>query len=138
VIVLAPNTRLDTESGKKLPPEIKISFKVKGKIRAQIRKTKGRRIRFRTANAVVGVKGTDFVVEFKNKETTVATVEGLVNMKSALTQNSTDIPAGRMCSVSAIGNVMPLREIAGDIMSDVEITGKKMEESDISGEKITM
>jgi len=138
VIVMAPDTRMDVDSDEKLPPEIESSSRVDGKIRAQIRKTDGRKIRFKTANALVGVKGTDFVIEFKNKATTVATVKGLVNMQSSVTENSVDIPAGRMSSVSAAGDVLPLREIAGDIMSDVEIAGKKMEESDVSGQKISM
>jgi ferric-dicitrate binding protein FerR (iron transport regulator) len=97
-----------------------------------------RRIKIKTATAVIGVKGTDFVTEFKEETTVVGTVDGLVNMSSLKTKQSVDIPPGKMSSVSPSGEVMPLSEIAGELLKGVEFAGKKMDSKDIAGEKIKM
>jgi len=109
---------------------------ISGKIRARVQKSRRQSIRFSTVNAVIGVKGTDFIVSYLDEKTQVATVEGLVNLSSKETTQSIDIPPGKMSEVSPSGEVMALREIAGDILSGVEIAGEKMTESDISGEPI--
>ncbi len=107
-----------------------------GKIRAHIKKKKKRRIRFRTANAIIGVKGTDFVVEHINRTTTVGTREGLVNMASAKSGKNIDIPPGKMSSISPSGEVMPLSEFAGELMKGVEFAGERMRTNDMAGEKM--
>ena len=109
-----------------------------GKIRAKIKKIKKRRIEIRTANAVIGVKGTEFIVEYVNKQTTVGTLEGLVNMESTVTQKSIDIPPGKMTSVSPLGEVMSLKDIAGELMKGVEFAGEQMKEEDFSGERLKL
>ena len=109
---------------------------ISGKIRAQINKSRRQKIRVATPNAIIGVKGTDFVVSYEDGKTRVATMEGLVNLASSATDQSVDIPPGKMSEVSPSGEVMTLREIAGDILSGVEIAGEKMSTEDISGKRI--
>jgi len=110
-------------------------FSFEGKIRAKIRKS-GSRIRFKSVNAEINIKGTEFVAENVSNTTTVATLEGVVNLSSVKTGTSIDIPPGKMSSVSAAGEVMPLSEIAGEILKGVESAGEKMKEEDIAGKKI--
>ena len=109
-----------------------------GKIRAKVKRIKRRRIEIRTANAVIGVKGTEFIVEYVNKQTTVGTLEGLVNMESSITKKSIDIPPGKMTSVSPLGEVMSLKDIAGELMKGVEFAGEQMKEEEFSGERVKM
>gem|GEM_PF-1485234 len=58
-----------------------------GKARFRIRKKRGARRRFnlRTANAVIGVKGTDFIVDTGGGETNLMTIEGAVSLANILT-----------------------------------------------------
>ena len=113
-------------------------FVTYGKIRAKIQKTRRKKIRIRTLTAIVGVKGTDFVTEYKEETTTVGTMTGLVNLASIKTRGSVDIPPGQMASISPMGEVMPLEEFAGELLKGFEFTGEKMEEDDISGERIPL
>lgn len=136
LIMLAQNTRLVTTDSGEESTLSRLVMKIYGKIRAQIQKTQSRNIRFATPNAVIGVKGTDFVVRYRDEQTTVATVEGLVNMMSSTTSDNIDIPPGKMSSVLMDGEVLSLSDIAGEIMTGVEIAGEKMKESDFSGERI--
>jgi|APSaa5957512622_1039677.scaffolds.fasta_scaffold27516_2 hypothetical protein len=107
-----------------------------GKLRAKVKKSKKRSLTVRTATAVIGVKGTDFIVEHVNNLTTVGTLKGLVNMKSNTNQQEIDIPPGKMCSVSAAGEVLALEEFAGKLLTNMEFAGEQMEAEDFSGEKI--
>lgn len=106
-----------------------------GKIRARVKKSQGT-FQVKTSTATIGVKGTDFIVDFSGTETTVGTLEGLVNMKSNASGQDLDIPPGKMSSVSSGGEVMKLTDISGTLLTGVEIAGEKMPEKDISGEKI--
>lgn len=107
-----------------------------GKLRAKVKKSDQGTMEITTATAVIGVKGTDFVVEYANNLTTVGTLKGLVNMKSSVNQQEIDIPPGKMCSVSAAGEVLSLEEFAGKLLTNMEFAGEKMEADDFSGEKI--
>jgi hypothetical protein len=107
-----------------------------GKILSRIRKSQKSNLRFKTANAVINIRGTEFVAEYENNMTTVATYKGLVNLSSAKTGLNIDIPPGKMSSISYAGEVLPLSEIAGDILEGVEFAGEKMSEKDIAGKKI--
>ena len=107
-----------------------------GKIRLQIKKTKAQQTLVRTKTAVIGVKGTDFIVSYENQVTSVATFEGLVNMVSITNQYQIDIPPGKMSSVSPAGDVAPLSEIAGEIMKGLEFAGERLSDFDISGKRI--
>jgi hypothetical protein len=135
-VLLASDTQLVVESPIPQTEIRRLILRVFGKIRARIQRTRERQIQITTRNAVIGIKGTDFVVEFRHDITTVATVTGLVNLTSVAMGSSIDIPPGKMTSIAADGQVMPLREIAGDILSDVEIAGEKASEEDISGRRI--
>lgn len=139
-IYIAPSSEIQlTEEviGEKNSSFSQIIKLIYGKIRAKIQSSKKRRIAVKTATATIGVKGTEFITEYKNDLTTVGTMEGLVNMESNKTKESIDIPAGKMASVSPVGEVLPLEEFAGELMEGVEFAGKPMETDEISGEKIT-
>ncbi len=58
-----------------------------GKARLKVTKSRRskRRFRLRTANAVIGVKGTDFVVDTNGVETNILTLEGTVGLANIKT-----------------------------------------------------
>lgn len=135
-VLLAPWSKLtiQIQSGK---PAVKTAqFKFEGKLRARIRRTRSKRYRFKSANAEVNIKGTEFVAAYANQVTTVATLHGLVNLASLQTGASLDIPVGKMSAISAAGEVLPLSEIAGEILKGVEISGKPLSEEEIAGERL--
>lgn len=137
-ITLAPWAKLaiiEKTTKKALTISTSVLFTFDGKIRAKIRKSRDRGRRFKSANAEINIKGTEFVAEYANRMTTVATLEGLVNMASLSSGLNTDIPPGKMSSVSADGTVLPLSEIAGEILKGVESAGEKLTEEDIAGKK---
>ena len=55
----------------------KARFKIKGKLK---RKSKKKRFQIRTVTALVGVRGTDFVVGASNTETSLLTISGSVSV----------------------------------------------------------
>ena len=137
-IILAPSAKLtiiEKMTKSALTTSKSQLFSFEGKIRAKVKKSRSR-IRFKSVNAEINIKGTEFVAEYVGGVTTVATVEGLVNMSSVNSGTDIDIPPGKMSSVSAAGEVMPLSEIAGEILKGVESAGEKMAEEDIAGKKI--
>lgn len=139
VIVLTSFSRITlsqktTRAG--LKKTVKQGFAFEGKLRAQIKRRKSVRLWFKSANTLIDIKGTDFIAEYKSNRTTVATLQGLVKISSLLTGSEIDIPPGKMSSISAAGEVLPLSEITGEILSDVEIAGKKLTEKEIAGEKL--
>ena len=113
-----------------------IDLNLTGKLRALVNRRPDRSFQVRTVNAVVGVKGTDFVVEEAASQTRVATFNGLVALASAQNGQSVDVPAGKQGAISPSGEVMPLTEIAGDILSGVEIAGKKLSIEEAAGSKV--
>lgn len=136
VVYLGPNSALDlsAEQGKEA---MKIDLNLTGKLRALVNRRPDRSFQVRTVNAVVGVKGTDFVVEEAGSQTRVATFNGLVALASAKSGQSVDVPPGKQGSISPSGEVMPLTEIAGDILSGVEIAGKKLSIEEAAGSKVS-
>lgn len=73
-----------------------------GKIRAKIAKRKKRsRIRFKTATAVIGIKGTVFESTASAEATTVETVQGIVGVTDPEGKGEVLIKAGEMTSVAA-------------------------------------
>ncbi|MCP4296003.1 MAG: FecR domain-containing protein [Proteobacteria bacterium] len=138
VILIAPNSRLkiNQEKSKGISVVTRYMAKIFGKIRSRVRKSKKHRFTVRTVNATIGVKGTDFVVEYQHQKTTVGTLEGLVEMASEVNKKSISIPPGKMSSIPVDGEVMPLSDIAGKLLSGVEIAGEMMKEDDISGKKL--
>jgi len=132
---LGPNSTLDIRT-KVTPSVTKITLKLSGKLRAMVNHRVGRSFRIRTVNAVVGVKGTDFVTESTGKQTRVGTLKGLVSLASNKTGGTVDVPAGKQGSVSISGEIMPLTEIAGDILEGVEIAGKQLNLNESAGQRI--
>lgn len=109
-----------------------------GKVRARIQKTKRQRVAVVTQTATIGVKGTEFITEYVDEVTKVGTLDGLVSLTSLKSQDSVDIPKGKMGSVSPVGELMPVEEFAGELMEGVEFAGEVMEVEEISGEKIEL
>ena len=138
-LFLAPSAKLEiTEQliGESKQGIKRFIFDIFGKIRLQIKKTKKKQLRIKTQTAVIAIKGTDFIVSYENGTTTVATIEGLVNMVSIKSRQTIDIPSGKMSSISLSGEIMPLSEISGEILKGVDFAGERLTESDISGEPL--
>lgn len=139
-IFIGPSTRLDvtTQLSREEKGVKKFFLSVWGKIRAQVKKSDSKRVIVKTPSATVGVKGTDFVVEYKDEKTRVGTLEGLVNMQSNVTENAVDIPANTMSGVSSTGDVLPVEAFAGGLLKGLEFAGEQVEEEDFSGGKLKM
>jgi len=138
-VFLGPSSKLTLDQSiiqKEIGPIKRFFLTIFGKLRAKVKKSNKTSLTVKTATAVIGVKGTDFIVEYANDLTTVGTLKGLVNMKSSANQQEIDIPPGKMCSVSAAGEVLPLEEFAGKLLINMEFAGEQMESEDFSGEKI--
>ena len=76
VIFLAPKTEIQFEEKletKGLAKIINRKLKLKGRLLARIQRKTATQIQVRTPNAIVGVRGTEFVVEFLSKATNVGT-----------------------------------------------------------------
>jgi hypothetical protein len=139
-VFIGPSTKLDvqTQIAKEKKGVKKFFLSVWGKLRAQVRKGDSKRVIVRTPSATVGVKGTDFVVEYRDQKTRVGTLQGLVNLASNQSQNSVDIPANKMSGVSATGDVLPVSAFAGELLEGVEFAGEAIEEEEFSGGKLKM
>ncbi len=136
VIFLAPKTEILFEEKletKGLAKIINRKLKLKGRLLARIQRNPETRIQIRTTNAIVGVRGTEFVVEFLSKATNVGTIKGTVNLSSLTTGDSIDLEAGTMSSVHASGEVIPKTEFSGELMQDFEFAGESMSEKDSAG-----
>mgnify|MGYP007115335037 FL=1 len=92
----------------------------------------------RTTNAIVGVKGTEFVTEFINKTTNVGTIKGLVSLTSLANNQSVELKEGTMSSVNIDGEVLQPSEFSGILMRDFEFAGEKMSGEDAAGKKIKL
>ena len=80
----------------------KISFAFKGKIRAKIKKRlKKGMIHFKTATALIGVKGTDFEAIASEGSSEVATLEGLVGVSDPSGAGEVDVAEGMMTTIAA-------------------------------------
>ena len=80
-IFLAPNSEIKFEEKVKLvglAKKINRSFNLSGRLLAKIKNNLSRETNIRTVNAIVGVKGTDFIVEYVNDNTRVGKIEGTV------------------------------------------------------------
>ena len=75
---------------------VELNLKI-GKAKFKVKKRKRRSFRVRTANAMVGVKGTEFVVMTNGSSTSVATLSGLVALASIENPAlSVNIPKGKI------------------------------------------
>lgn len=96
-----------------------------------------RQVSIRTPNAVVSVRGTEFVVQFLQQETAVGTLEGLVEL-TAPDGASVEVPAGSRSGVNASGTVLPLSAFAGEMLKDFEFAGEQMDAGGAAGERIDL
>ena len=138
---IAPDTEIKFKENKKkkgLSNIINRNLTLKGRLLAKIRKNLARPIQIRTPNAIVAVKGTEFVTEFIQGITNVGTIKGLVSMTSIVNNKSVELKEGTMSSVNIDGEVMPPSEFSGKLMQDFEFAGEKMSEEDAAGKKIKL
>ena len=140
-IFLAPKTEILFEEKLEIKGSKRIlnrTLKLKGRLLARIQRSDETPIQIRTPNAIVGVKGTEFVVEFLSKATNVGTLKGTVNLSSLTTGDSIDLKAGTMSSVHASGEVLPITEFSGELMQDFEFAGESMSEKDSAGKSTSL
>ena len=140
-VFLAPDTEIKFKENKKKKGLFNIinrNLTLKGRLLAKIRKNLARPIQIRTPNAIVAVKGTEFVTEFIQGITNVGTIKGLVSMTSIVNNKSVELKEGTMSSVNIDGEVMPPSEFSGKLMQDFEFAGDKMSEEDAAGKKIKL
>ena len=140
-VFIAPDTEIKFKENKKkkgLSNIINRNLTLKGRLLAKIRKNLSRPIQIRTPNAIVAVKGTEFVTEFIQGITNVGTIKGLVSMTSIVNNKSVELKEGTMSSVNIEGTVMPPSEFSGKLMQDFEFAGDKMSEEDAAGKKIKL
>ncbi len=140
-VFLAPDTEIkfkENKTKKRLSNIINRNLTLKGRLLAKIRKNLARPIQIRTPNAIVAVKGTEFVTEFIQQITNVGTIKGLVSMTSVVNNKSVELKEGTMSSVNIDGEVMPPLEFSGKLMQDFEFAGDKMSEEDAAGKKIKL
>ena len=140
-VFLAPDTEIKFKENKKkkgLSNIINRNLNLKGRLLAKISKDFSRPIQIRTPNAIVAVKGTEFVTEFIQQITNVGTIKGLVSMTSIVNNKSVELKEGTMSSVNIEGEVMPPSEFSGKLMQDFEFAGEKMSEEDAAGKKIKL
>jgi len=138
-LFLAPSSKINLSSTiiqNGMVKEKSFIIRIWGKIRAQIRKNSARQIQMKTVTSTIGIKGTDFIVEFKNEETTVGVITGLVEMTADQSGKNINIPPGKMSSVSPGGKLLPLSKFAGRLMQGVEFAGEQLKEDEFSGEKL--
>ena len=138
---IAPDTEIQFEENKKkkgLSNIINRNLTLKGRLLAKIRKDLSRPLQIRTPNAIVAVKGTEFVTEFIQGITNVGTIKGLVSMTSIVNNKSVELKEGTMSSVNIEGTVMPPSEFSGELMQDFGFAGEKMSEEDAAGKKIKL
>ena len=140
-VFIAPDTEIKFKENKKkkgLSNVINRNLTLKGRLLAKIRKNLARPIQIRTPNAIVAVKGTEFVTEFIQGITNVGTIIGLVSMTSTVNNKSVELKEGTMSSVNIDGEVMQPSEFSGKLMQDFEFAGDKMSEEDAAGKKIKL
>jgi len=140
-VFIAPDTEIKFKENKKkkgLSNVINRNLTLKGRLLAKIRKNLARPIQIRTPNAIVAVKGTEFVTEFIQGITNVGTIKGLVSMTSIVNNKSVELKEGTMSSVNIEGTVMPPSEFSGKLMLDFGFTREKMSEEEAAGKKIKL
>ena len=140
-VFIAPNTEIKFKENKRkkgLSNVINRNLTLKGRLLAKIRNNLARPIQIRTPNAIVAVKGTEFVTEFIQGITNVGTIKGLVSMTSIVNYKSVELKEGTMSSVNIEGTVMPPSEFSGELMQDFGFAGEKMSEEDAAGKKIKL
>ena len=140
-VFIAPDTEIKFKENKRKKGLFNIinrNLTLKGRLLAKIRKNLARPIQIRTPNAIVAVRGTEFVTEFIQGITNVGTIKGLVSITSIVNNKSVELKEGTMSSVNIEGTVMPPSEFSGELMLDFGFAGEKMSEKDAAGKKIKL
>ena len=114
------------------------SIQLKGRLLSKIQKNPTRKFTVRTVNAIIAVKGTEYIVEYLKETTRVGTIKGIVSMSSIQNKESIDIDSGKMSSVDNDGTVLPIKAFSGEMMRDFEFAGERMNSNEASGEKIDL
>ena len=84
------------------------SIQLKGRLLSKVQKNPTRKFTVRTVNAIIAVKGTEYVVEYLKETTRVGTINGVVSMSSIQNKKSIDVSSGKMSSVTSDGTVLPI------------------------------
>ncbi|MGK0288848.1 MAG: hypothetical protein ACI86H_000269 [bacterium] len=138
-VFLASNTKILVDDLRVKEPNRGVRgffLSVWGKIRAKVVKSSGKEFKVKTKTAVIGVKGTDFVVSTIGQKTTVGTLKGLVGVTSQTSGQEKDVPANYELSVSASGRILPLSAFSGRLLRGLEFAGKRLNNSNFSGKKL--
>ena len=114
------------------------SIQLKGRLLSKVQKNPTRKFTVRTVNAIIAVKGTEYIVEYLKETTRVGTIKGVVSMSSIQNKESIDIDSGNMSSVDSDGTVLPITAFSGEMMRDFEFAGERMNSNEASGEKIDL
>ena len=103
--------------------EYEHELSLRGKMRAKVQPVKGGRFIIKTAQATIKVKGTDFIVDSRKGETTVAVLEGAVEVTSTKTKQQTEITGNQLITVSTAGQISKPKKIDPEILKDLEHSG---------------
>ncbi len=84
-----------------LPSNFSVLFQTHGTVSADVDKRRKRHFSIQTPYLAAVVKGTEFDVEIKRKQTRVSVTEGLVGVVDVDTGETVDVPAGSEVSTAA-------------------------------------
>ncbi|MDH3195808.1 MAG: FecR family protein [Hyphomicrobiales bacterium] len=99
-VLLAPRSLVKIPA-QALPRNFSVLFQTHGKVAAEVDKRRTRHFSVQTPYLAAVVKGTEFDVEIKRKQTRVAVREGLVGVVDIDTGETVDVPAGSEVSTAA-------------------------------------
>ncbi len=121
MIRLSQNSTFTIESYKFEDKQLNSTFRFAGKIRARIAKRKKRSsLRFKTATAVIGIKGTVFEANASKETTAVETVQGTVGVSDPNGKGEVDVKAGEMTTVAANALPKPPEPIPSDRLKQLQ------------------
>jgi hypothetical protein len=99
-VLLAPKSLVKIPA-QALPSNFSVLFQTYGKVSAEVDKRRARHFSIQTPYLAAVVKGTEFDVEIKKKQTNVSVSEGLVGVVDIDTGETVDVPAGSAVSTAA-------------------------------------
>ena len=99
-VLLAPKSLVKIPA-QTLPRNFSVLFQTHGTVSAEVDKRRTRHFSIQTPYLAAVVKGTEFEVEIKKKQTSVSVSEGLVGVVDIDTGDTVDVPAGFAVSTAA-------------------------------------
>jgi len=99
-VLLAPRSLVKIPA-QALPNNFSVLFQTHGTVSADVDKRRKRHFSIQTPYLAAVVKGTEFDVEIKRKQTRVSVTEGLVGVVDIDTGETVDVPAGSEVSTAA-------------------------------------